>query len=49
MNVIEDMVAALTKGTPVACPPEEGRKSVAIMEAIYRSAQQGGVEVTPEL
>lgn len=49
MNVIEDMVSALTKGTTVACPPEEGRKSVAIMEAIYRSARQGGIEVTPEL
>ena len=43
-NVIEDVVAALTKGTPVICPPEEGRKSVAILEAIYRSAKRGGAE-----
>jgi UDP-N-acetyl-2-amino-2-deoxyglucuronate dehydrogenase len=44
MNVIEDVVSALTKGTPVACPPEEGRRSVAILEAVYRSARRGGAE-----
>jgi UDP-N-acetyl-2-amino-2-deoxyglucuronate dehydrogenase len=44
MNVIEDVVSALTRGTPVACPPEEGRKSVAILEAVYRSARRGGAE-----
>jgi len=44
MNVIEDMVSALTRGTPVVCPPEEGRKSVAILEAVYRSARRGGAE-----
>ena len=43
-NVIEDVVSALSKGTPVACPPEEGRKSVAILEAVYRSARRGGAE-----
>ncbi|HEX2185223.1 MAG TPA: Gfo/Idh/MocA family oxidoreductase [Chloroflexota bacterium] len=43
-NVIEDVVSALTRGTPVACPPEEGRKSVAILEAIYRSARRNGAE-----
>ncbi len=43
-NVIEDVVSALTRGTPVACPPEEGRKSVAILEAVYRSARRGGAE-----
>jgi predicted dehydrogenase len=46
MNVIQDVVQALTKGTPVACPPEEGRKSVAILEAVYRSARRGGAEET---
>ena len=45
-NVVEDVVSALTKGTPVACPPEEGRKSVAILEAVYRSARRGGAEET---
>ena len=43
-NVIEDVVAALTRGTPVLCPPEEGRRSVAILEAVYRSARRGGAE-----
>jgi predicted dehydrogenase len=43
-NVIEDVVQALTKGGPVMCPPEEGRKSVAILEAVYRSARRGGAE-----
>jgi predicted dehydrogenase len=44
MNVIEDVVSSLTRGTPVTCPPEEGRKSVAILEAVYRSARRGGAE-----
>jgi UDP-N-acetyl-2-amino-2-deoxyglucuronate dehydrogenase len=43
-NVIEDVVAALTRGTPLACPPEEGRKAVAILEAVYRSARRDGAE-----
>jgi predicted dehydrogenase len=47
-NVIQDVVSALTKGTPVACPPEEGRKSVVILEAVYRSARRGGAEETVE-
>ncbi|MGH2352753.1 MAG: Gfo/Idh/MocA family protein [Chloroflexota bacterium] len=47
-NVIEDVVSALTKGTPVACPPEEGRKAVAILEAVYRSARRGGAEESVE-
>lgn len=47
-NVIQDVVSALTRGTPVACPPEEGRKSVAILEAVYRSARRGGAEERPE-
>ena len=48
MNVIEDVVSALTRGTPVICPPEEGRKSVAILEAVYRSARRGGAEESVE-
>ena len=43
-NIIEDVVSALVHGTPLACPPEEGRKSVAILEAVYRSAHRGGAE-----
>ena len=41
-NIIEDVVNALRDGAPLACPIEEGRKSVAILEAIYASAQAGG-------
>ena len=48
MNIIEDVVSALTRGTPLACPPEEGRKSVAILEAVYRSARRGGAEESVE-
>jgi predicted dehydrogenase len=47
MNVIEDVVAALTRDTPVACPPDEGRKSIAVLDAVYRSAKQGGRETQP--
>ncbi|HEV7213851.1 MAG TPA: Gfo/Idh/MocA family oxidoreductase [Chloroflexota bacterium] len=43
-NIIEDVVAALMRGTPLACPPEEGRKSVAILEAVYRSSRRNGAE-----
>ena len=45
MNIIEDVVGALRDGAPLACPIEEGRKSVAILEAIYASARAGGSEV----
>ena len=34
-NIIEDMVSAVTRGTPVAVDGHEGRKSVAIFNAIY--------------
>ena len=40
-NIIEDMVSAVTKGTPVAVDGAEGRKSVAIFNAIYESARTG--------
>lgn len=42
-NIIADMIAAITQGRPLACPPEEGRKSVAIFCAIYESARTGKV------
>jgi predicted dehydrogenase len=45
--VFEDFLAAIeTDGTP-ACDAREGRRSVALIEAIYRSARSGGSE-TPE-
>lgn len=40
-NIIEDMVSAITKGTPVAVDGNEGRKSVAIFNAIYESSETG--------
>jgi UDP-N-acetyl-2-amino-2-deoxyglucuronate dehydrogenase len=46
-RVIEDFFAAIrTNGTP-ACDAREGRRSVALIEAIYRSAASGQSE-TPE-
>jgi predicted dehydrogenase len=45
-RVIEDFLAAIrTNGTP-ACDAREGRRSVALIEAIYESARTGG-SVTP--
>lgn len=40
-NIVEDMVSAITKGTPVAVDGKEGRKSVEIFNAIYQSSQMG--------
>lgn len=42
-NIVEDMVSAITRGTPVQCSGYEGRKSVAIFEAIYESSRTGQV------
>ena len=44
-NVIEDILSALHRGTPLACPIEEGRKAVALLEAIYASAKEGSREL----
>jgi hypothetical protein len=40
-NIIEDMVAAITEGKDVAVDGYEGRKSVAIFNAVYESASTG--------
>ena len=40
-NIIEDMVSAITKGTPVAVSGAEGKKSVEIFCAIYESSRTG--------
>lgn len=46
-RVIEDFLAAIrTNGTP-ACDAREGRRSVALIEAIYESARNNGGPVTP--
>jgi predicted dehydrogenase len=43
-RVFEDFIAAIrSNGTP-ACDAREGRRSVAVVEAIYRSARSGGTE-----
>jgi predicted dehydrogenase len=44
-NVIEDMVSALTRGTPLVCDGEQGKLSVQLLRAIYNSSQQGGLPV----
>ncbi len=40
-NIIEDMVAAITEGKPVQCDGYEGRKTVALFEAVYQSSETG--------
>jgi len=42
-SIIEDMVMAVTEGTPVQCDGHEGRKAVVIFSAIYESARMGQV------
>jgi len=40
-NIIEDMVSAIKRGTPVMVDGNEGRKSVAIFNAICKSSETG--------
>ena len=40
-SIVEDMVQVLTKGKTPAVSGEEGRKSIEIVIAVYRSAQTG--------
>jgi UDP-N-acetyl-2-amino-2-deoxyglucuronate dehydrogenase len=40
-SIIEDIVSAITKGTPVAVDGHEGKKSVVIFNAIYESSRTG--------
>jgi predicted dehydrogenase len=42
-NIIEDMVSAVRTGRPVMVDGAEGRKSVAIINAIYESSKTGRV------
>ncbi len=39
-RVIEDFIDAMRTGRPPACDAREGRKSVELVEAIYRSARE---------
>ena len=43
-RIIEDFVHAIETGRPPACDAREGRKSVTIVEAVYRSARTGRAE-----
>ena len=43
-RVLEDFIGAVTNGRAPACDGREGRNSVAVIEAIYRSAASGGSE-----
>ncbi|MBM3280118.1 MAG: Gfo/Idh/MocA family oxidoreductase [Candidatus Handelsmanbacteria bacterium] len=40
-SVIEDMVSALEKGTPLRVDGREGRRTVALLENLYASAKEG--------
>lgn len=40
-NVVEDIVSALEKGTPLRIDGREGRRTVALLEQIYASARKG--------
>lgn len=42
-NVVEDVVSALEKGTQLRVDGREGRRTVALLEQIYRSARTGEV------
>jgi len=42
-NIIEDIVSAIKIGTPVTVNGNEGRKSVAIFNAIYKSSKTGKI------
>ena len=43
-RVLEDFIRAVHSGTPPACDAREGRRSVALIDAIYRSASSGKME-----
>lgn len=40
-NIVEDVVSAVTKGTSLRVDGHEGRRTVALLEAIYASAREG--------
>lgn len=43
-RVLEDFIRAIRTGTEPACDAREGRRSVAVIDAIYRSARSGRME-----
>jgi predicted dehydrogenase len=40
-NSAENMVAAIKNGAPLICDGREGRESLELLTAIYKSAQTG--------
>ncbi len=52
LNVVDNFAAALREGAPLVCDGRDGRRSQAILHAMYQSACEadgGWVEVKPEL
>jgi len=47
-DVAADVVSALTRGTPVACDGLDGRRSIALITAIYEAARTGRSVVPPD-
>jgi len=45
-RVLEDFARAVREGTPPVCDGREGRRSLAVVEAVYAAARAGGREVT---
>jgi UDP-N-acetyl-2-amino-2-deoxyglucuronate dehydrogenase len=46
-HIIDDMVQAITQGKPLQCDDHEGRKSVAIFQALYESSDTGAPQPLP--
>jgi predicted dehydrogenase len=44
-NIFEDMVSAMNKGTPIMVDGKEGRKSVAIINAMYECTKTGKIVI----
>ena len=44
-RMIEDFVRTIETGSAPACDGREGLRSLAVVEAVYRAAREGGVEV----
>lgn len=40
-SIVEDVVNAVTRGTPLSVDGREGRRTVALLEAVYQSAREG--------
>ena len=47
-RVLENFVAAVNAGATLLCDGREGRRSVALVEAMYRSARTGAAVILGE-